>query len=56
MSVYVQFLDETKTEVISVFCCPQDPEFYPSYAEIEESDMDLYGVYLDFMKKFESQY
>ncbi len=56
MTVYVQFSDSTQTKIVSVFCCPQDPDIYPNYAEIEETDTELYAVYLEFVKSFNNPY
>lgn len=56
MTVYVQFSDSTHTKIVSVFSCPQDPETYPNYAEIEETDTELYALYLEFVKSFNNPY
>lgn len=37
-TVYVQFSDATKTNVISVFGCPQDPSVWPNQGEIDSAD------------------
>lgn len=36
--MYVQFTDETKTKICSIFDCPQDPEVWPNQGEVDESD------------------
>lgn len=38
MNVYVQFTDNTDTEILAVFSCPQDPDVYPNQATIDDSD------------------
>ena len=35
---YVQFSDEKKTEVISVFGSAQDPDVHPHLGEVEDDD------------------
>ncbi|UVE47622.1 hypothetical protein KS461_10145 [Pseudomonas chlororaphis] len=47
---YVQYSDETKTEIIAVFSCPQDEEVYPNEGVVEDDD----PLYVAFMKKFET--
>lgn len=56
MTVYVQFSDSTKTKIIAVFGSPQDPDNYPNYMEIEESDTALYPVYESFMTSAKNPY
>jgi hypothetical protein len=38
MSVYVQFSDENKTEVISYFGSPQDPDVWIDQGAVDEND------------------
>jgi hypothetical protein len=49
MTLYVQFSDSTETEIVSVFCGPQDPEHHSNLGEVEEGDQR----YLDFKVKVE---
>jgi hypothetical protein len=37
-TVNVQFSDASKTKIVSAFCGPQDPEFYPNQGEIDSDD------------------
>lgn len=37
-TVYVQFSDDTETEVISVFGCPQDETTSPNQGEVDDVD------------------
>ncbi|WP_420105493.1 hypothetical protein [Herbaspirillum huttiense] len=48
MNVYVQFSDDTETEVISVFAGPQDPETFPHQATLDDDD----PRYLAFIHKW----
>ncbi|MDR5813305.1 hypothetical protein QCE62_06830 [Caballeronia sp. LZ033] len=36
--IYVQFSDETDTEIISQFSCPQDPADWPNQGTVDSSD------------------
>lgn len=36
--VFVQFSDESQTNIISAFGCTQDPDIFPNQGEIEEDD------------------
>jgi len=38
MILYVQFKDDTESEVVSYFMCKQNPEFYQFLGEIDTSD------------------
>lgn len=42
---YVQFSDNSKVKIISVFGCPQDPQVWPNQGEVEEEDPRL----IDFL-------
>lgn len=42
---YVQIKDD---KVITVFCCPQNPDYWPGYAEVEDDD----PRYLAYMEWF----
>jgi protein-disulfide isomerase-like protein with CxxC motif len=46
-TVFVQFNDVSKTAVVSVFACAQDPEVYPNFEEIGDDD----ARYLAFVKQ-----
>ncbi len=47
MTLYVQFSDSTETEIVSVFCGPQDPDIHSNLGEVEGDD----PRYLDFKVK-----
>lgn len=49
--IYVQFTDETKTEICSVFSCHQDDEVYPNQGLVEETD----ERYVTFIEKTKGQ-
>lgn len=36
--IYVNFSDVTKTVIVAVFGCAQDPEAYPNQGTVEASD------------------
>lgn len=35
---YVNFYDDTRTRIATIFGGPQNPEFWPNYGEIEDDD------------------
>lgn len=43
---YVQIVDD---KVISVFCCPQNPENWPGYTEVSDED-PRYVAYINWLK------
>jgi uncharacterized pyridoxamine 5'-phosphate oxidase family protein len=45
MIIHVQFSDESETEIVSTFSCPQ-PETTP-YQGVVEEDSELYREFLD---------
>ncbi len=47
--MYVQFRNELKDEIISIFSCPQDDMFYPNQGEVTDND----PRYLSLLKKTE---
>lgn len=49
--IYVNFTDETNTEIAASFASPQSPEVYKFLSEVEESD----PRYIDYLSKFEMQ-
>ncbi len=36
--IYVQFSDSTDSEIVSYFCCPQDPAEHPNQGEVDATD------------------
>lgn len=46
--VYVNFKDDTKSEVVSSFASPQSPDVYLFLGEVEEDDQR----YLDYLLKY----
>lgn len=44
-TIYVQFKDSTKTEVISVFSCKQDSKVFPYQGVVQENDERLLAFY-----------
>lgn len=47
--VFVQFLDETESKVVSVFDCRQSEKDHPNQGEIDKSD----SRYIEFMEAFD---
>ncbi|EKN3597265.1 hypothetical protein [Yersinia enterocolitica] len=50
--VYVNFRDDTESDIIASFAGPQSAEVYPFLGEVEEDD----PRYIEYLSKFEAQY
>ena len=37
-TIYVQFLDESEEEIVSIFGSPQDEKFWPHQGTVDSSD------------------
>ena len=46
--VYVQFKDEEKAVIVSVFASPADPEYYKYLGEVEDDDERLVAFWALF--------
>lgn len=49
-TLYCQFSDGTEKSIVSVFSCPQDPEYWPNQGEVK-SDDSRYAAYFDAVGK-----
>lgn len=47
MTQFVQFSNADETEIVSVFCGPQDPDVHENLGEVEDDD----PRYLDFKQR-----
>ena len=49
-TIYVQYNDEGKTKIISVFSCPQDEVEYPNQGSVDTGD-EIYQNFIQSLPK-----